>query len=154
MTDEKALLALAERFGQKLAEAFVANIRRALEAGAEVTPNAPPRRDLEQLGRGLFPASPPEDSVVCRIPLSDGSELPVTRPIVAEWAKAYPAVDVAQTLQEIRVWALTPENRTQLWTRKGAPRGVNRWLANEQNRIAREQARAAVYRGNGDGRKG
>lgn len=75
--------------------------------------------------------SPPASPPVVSIPLVDSSEYPVTAEMIAEWSAAYPAVDVAQQLREMRAWSLAnPSNRK-------TPRGVNafvvRWLGKEQD---------------------
>lgn len=75
--------------------------------------------------------SPPTSPPVVSIPLVDGSEYPVSEAMVAEWAQAYPAVDVDQQLREMRAWSVAnPANRK-------TPRGVNafivRWLGKEQD---------------------
>lgn len=71
-------------------------------------------------------------NAVAYIPLNDGSEFGISATQAAEFGKLYPAVDVPQTLNEIRAWNLAnPQHRK---TRTGVLRHVNRWLAKEQNR--------------------
>jgi hypothetical protein len=72
------------------------------------------------------------DPIVIEIPLNDGSEFPVTEPMVKEFEGLYPQVDVAQTLREIRGWCIT--NQAKRKTRTGVMRFVNGWLAREQNK--------------------
>lgn len=70
--------------------------------------------------------------VVISIPLNDKTEYAISKTMLAELEALYPAVDVPQTLREIRGWNLTnPEKRK---TRRGVMGHVNRWLAKEQNR--------------------
>lgn len=76
-------------------------------------------------------AATPDVPPVVRIPLVDNSEYPVTLSMIEEWQAAYPAVDCAQKLREMRAWCLAnPANKKTL-------RGVNafivRWLSKEQD---------------------
>ena len=66
------------------------------------------------------------------IPLNDGSAYGITDLQIEEFAKLYPAVDVPQTLNEIRGWSLTHPQRRK--TRRGILAHVNGWLSKEQNR--------------------
>jgi hypothetical protein len=76
-------------------------------------------------------AGPVNGSAVAYIPLNDGSEFGVSKEFLAELEQAYPRVDGAQTLKEIRVWCIAnPANRK---TRKGAARFINRWFERVQN---------------------
>lgn len=68
---------------------------------------------------------------VAYIPLNDGTDYGISPEQFAEFEKLYPAVDVKQTLNEIRGWNLA--NPTHRKTRSGVLRHVNRWLAKEQN---------------------
>lgn len=70
--------------------------------------------------------------VVCLIPLNDGSEYEVMKPLADELAKLYPAVDVPQTLNEIRGWNLA--NPTRRKTKRGIVGHLNSWMSREQNR--------------------
>ncbi len=71
-------------------------------------------------------------SAVALLPLADKTEFPITQELIDEWTAAYPAVDVALTLREIRAWCIS--NPTKRKTRTGAARFINAWLAKEQNR--------------------
>lgn len=51
---------------------------------------------------------------------------------VAEWSEAYPAVDIIQSLRNIRQWCLSNPKRRK--TRRGARKFVTGWLAREQDR--------------------
>jgi hypothetical protein len=76
-----------------------------------------------------------EGSPVALLPLVDGSEYRVSPARAAEWAKAFPAVNVPQALQAMRVWlGANPSNRK---TRNGVERFVVNWLSKEQNRAPR-----------------
>jgi uncharacterized protein YdaU (DUF1376 family) len=68
----------------------------------------------------------------CSIPLNDGTEYPITEEIIAELSALYPAVDVPQTLNEIRGWNLSKPERRK--TRRGVMAHINSWMAREQNR--------------------
>lgn len=69
---------------------------------------------------------------VIEIPLHDNTSFAVTQAMVAEFVALYPAVDVPQTLNEIRGWNMS--NPSKRKTRRGVLAHVNRWLAKEQNR--------------------
>lgn len=86
-------------------------------------------------GREEAVAQGQNGKAVAYIPLNDGSEFGITEAMVAEFEKLYPAVDVRQTLNEIRGWNLT--NAQNRKTRSGVLRHVNRWLAKEQDKAGR-----------------
>jgi uncharacterized protein YdaU (DUF1376 family) len=66
------------------------------------------------------------------IPLVDGSEWPVPESFAVDLEKSYPAVDMKQTLREIRAWNLAnPKNRKTI---SGIKRHINQWFSKEQNR--------------------
>jgi hypothetical protein len=69
---------------------------------------------------------------VAYIPLNDGTDFGISAEQFAEFEKLYPAVDVPQTLNEIRGWNLA--NPAKRKTRSGVLRHVASWLAKEQNR--------------------
>lgn len=71
-------------------------------------------------------------NAVCFIPLNDGTEYAVTAKLAAEFELLYPAVDVPQTLREIRGWNIA--NPKQRKTRIGVLKHINFWLSKEQNR--------------------
>ena len=65
------------------------------------------------------------------IPLNDGTEFQIPKALFNEFCALYPAVDIEQTLREIRAWCLSnPEKRK---TKRGVSAFLNRWLAKEQN---------------------
>ena len=74
----------------------------------------------------------PEPEAVAEIPLVDGSEYPITEKHVAEFERAYPAVNVLSELNKIRAWCIANPKRRK--TKNGCLRFVNSWLENEQNR--------------------
>lgn len=76
--------------------------------------------------------APVNGNSVAYIPLNDGSEFGISAEQVSEFEKLYPAVDVPQTLNEIRAWNLTHPDRRK--TKRGVMAHVNGWLAKEQNR--------------------
>lgn len=67
---------------------------------------------------------------VANIPIL-GGEFPITPELAREFEADYPAVDVPQTLREIRAWCVANPKRRK--TRSGVLRFVNNWLAKEQN---------------------
>lgn len=75
-------------------------------------------------------STPPAEIVVC-LPTNNGHEFPVLKTKVSEWEVTYPAVDVPQTLKEIRQWLV--DNPSRRKTAKGMHAFVNRWLTKEQN---------------------
>lgn len=76
----------------------------------------------------LDAADPPIES----IPLTSGEEFPIRKSLIAEFERIYPALDIPQTLREMRGWCLA--NPTRRKTKSGVLRFVNGWLAKEQNR--------------------
>jgi hypothetical protein len=80
---------------------------------------------------GARPA--PDDSpIVITLPLRDGSEFEVRQSLVAELEPLYPAVDVPQTLREMKGWLIgKPERRK---TRKGSRAFITTWLKGEQEK--------------------
>ena len=81
------------------------------------------------------PADTTPPALVTSIPLIDKTEHPITEAMAAEWAEAYPAVDVTQQLREMRAWCLAnPKNRK---TATGIARFVTTWLGREQDKAPR-----------------
>jgi hypothetical protein len=70
--------------------------------------------------------------VVISIPLVGNEEYEVHQGLVDELEKLYPAVDVPQTLREIRGWNLTRPSQRK--TANGVLKHINTWLAKEQNK--------------------
>ena len=56
----------------------------------------------------------------------------MTESEIAEWAEAYPGVDVHQQLRAMRQWCLN--NPAQCKTASGIGRFITAWLAKDQNR--------------------
>ncbi len=73
-----------------------------------------------------------ETKILHNIPLADGSDFGITSKMVGEFEVLYPAVDIRQTLNEIRGWNLTHPDRRK--TKRGVMAHVNTWLAREQNK--------------------
>lgn len=65
------------------------------------------------------------------IPLVDGTEAVFTQAQVDEWGAAYPAVDVAQQLRQMRAWCIA--NPTRRKTARGVQSFIVGWLTKEQN---------------------
>lgn len=114
-----------------------------VKGSAEPQGDSPPAGDLgsAELLAGVEPDGPIEPPVVT-IPLVDGSEFPVTEPMVADWELAYPAVDVRQQLREMRAWCNA--NRAQRKTARGVSAFIVRWLGKEQDRGGQVGGRGAV----------
>ena len=90
------------------------------------------RAEVASSDESLSAGKPVNGNAVAYIPLNDGSDFGISAEQILEFEKLYPAVDVPQTLNEIRAWNLSnPQHRK---TRSGVLRHVNRWLAKEQNR--------------------
>lgn len=69
---------------------------------------------------------------VAYIPLNDGTEFGVSKEFAEELQKLYPAVDVPQTLNEIRGWNMANPSRRK--TKRGVMQHINAWMSKEQNR--------------------
>ena len=64
--------------------------------------------------------------------LNTGQEYPITQSNITEWTNLYPAVDVMQSLRNMKGWCIS--NPAKRKTRKGIQRFINNWLASEQNK--------------------
>lgn len=73
---------------------------------------------------------PPE--IFLTLPLRDGTEFDVTADMVREFDPLYPAVDVEQTLREIKGWMIGNSDRRK--TRRGILKCVTSWLQREQEK--------------------
>lgn len=69
--------------------------------------------------------------IIERLPLNTGEEFEVRESFAVELKRLYPAVDVPQTLREIRGWCLANPRRCK--TSAGIRRMVNTWMTREQN---------------------
>lgn len=69
---------------------------------------------------------------VIKIPLIGGAEFGVTKEFAAELESLYPAVDVNQTLREIRGWNFANDKNRK--TAAGIKKHINSWFSREQNR--------------------
>jgi hypothetical protein len=75
--------------------------------------------------------------VIEKIPIVGDQECEIHQSSVQEWERLFPAVDVPQTLKEIRAWNLAnPKNRK---TSTGVMRHITQWLAKEQNKPPPQQ---------------
>lgn len=87
---------------------------------------------LASSAKALSAAEPLNGNAVAYIPINDGTEFGVSPDLAAELSKLYPAVDVPQTLNEIRAWNLANPQRRK--TKRGVLQHINSWLSKEQNR--------------------
>lgn len=78
------------------------------------------------------PSSPPVIELPTNRFNTINEQVPITQAQVAEWQETYPAVDVIQSLREMRSWLINNPGKRK--TASGMPAFVNRWLAKEQNR--------------------
>jgi len=69
---------------------------------------------------------------IISIPLNDNSEFIISEQQLGEWQALYPAVDILQTLRNIRGWNLANPKRRK--TKSGVLNHISQWLAKEQNR--------------------
>jgi hypothetical protein len=77
-------------------------------------------------------ASEPDVPPFIFIPIvGDDEGFPIPEATIAEFESLYPAVDVRQTLREIRGWNLANKSRRK--TARGVMRHVNSWMTKEQN---------------------
>jgi len=110
------------------------NVANVAHADADADAEAVKAKPLAPSAARVAAGGPANGVAVACIPLNDGTEFGITAQMVTEFERLYPAVDVQQTLNEIRGWNLAnPLNRK---TRSGVLRHVNRWLSREQNRGA------------------
>lgn len=91
-----------------------------------------PRPEVKLLASSATALSAVNGNAVAYIPLNDGSEFGVSKDLAAELEKLYPAVNVEQTLNEIRGWNLA--NPAKRKTARGVLSHINTWMAREQNR--------------------
>lgn len=96
---------------------------------------------LAQSDAGASSAPEPADEQeppVAMIPLADGSEFPVPASLVSEYAAAYPGVDVAGELAQVRAWCLSNPRKRK--TKNGIRRFLNSWLDRAQNQVGGQRA--------------
>jgi hypothetical protein len=74
---------------------------------------------------------PKNGNCIAYIPLNDGSEWGVDSEYASELERLYPAVDMPQTLNEIRAWNISNPKKRK--TAGGIKRHINSWFAGEQN---------------------
>ena len=83
-------------------------------------------------GQELPAEQPLNGNAVAYIPLVGGAEWGVSAEFAAELERAYPAVNVLETLGEIRIWNIA--NPALRKTRRGVIRHINSWFAKGQDR--------------------
>lgn len=88
-------------------------------------------QEQENICLDLLPESGPELLTEFVIPLNDSTEYRVPYRELAEWEKAYLAVNVRQELREIRTWSLA--NKAKRKTKTGVSRFIVAWLAKAQD---------------------
>ena len=96
---------------------------------------------LAQSDAGAYSAPEPADEQeppVAMIPLADGSEFPVPASLASEYAAAYPGVDVAGELAQVRAWCLSNPRKRK--TKNGIRRFLNSWLDRAQNQVGGQRA--------------
>lgn len=96
---------------------------------------------LAQSDAGASSAPEPADEQeppVAMIPLADGSEFPVPASLASEYAAAYPGVDVAGELAQVRAWCLSNPRKRK--TKNGVRRFLNSWLDRAQNQAGGQRA--------------
>lgn len=96
---------------------------------------------LAQSDAGASSAPEPADEQeppVAMIPLADGSEFPVPASLASEYAAAYPRVDVAGELAQVRAWCLSNPRKRK--TKNGIRRFLNSWLDRAQNQVGDQRA--------------
>lgn len=109
------------------ATALVAQLQAEIEAAGG--PKVPKKRKAN--GMSLQTVTRPGETPVICIPCLEG-EYPIYANDVQVLAELFPAVDVEQTLREIRAWNLaTPDRRK---TVKGVRRHITSWMTKEQNK--------------------
>ncbi|WP_169709650.1 hypothetical protein [Deferrisoma camini] len=102
-------------------------------------------------GRDEAPPDNADPPPVITLPTNRrGTEYPVTKAQVAEWAELYPAVDVVQELRKMRGWLLA--NKTRRKTARGMPKFINAWLTKEQDRGGAKARASPATPTSGNGR--
>lgn len=87
------------------------------------------------------PSLPPEDPLICTLPLTGDGTFAVHQSFVDEVAPLYPAVDVVQALRSMKGWLVgNPKKRK---TRRGITRFITGWLEREQNNSSCVASRAS-----------
>lgn len=93
------------------------------------------REDIKEVVQGsrkngAHHAITDDSPIVEKLPLRDGSEFPVRQSLVAELEPLYPAVDVPQTIREMKGWCIGNPHKRK--TREGVKRFITNWLKDEQ----------------------
>lgn len=109
--------------------------------GNDRSTNKDPDKDKDLKDKHLLPGAEKnqlqaneksEAQVFITLPLNDGTEFPVTEPMLVEFDSLYPSVDVRQELRNQRGWLLSEPRRRK--TRRGIKKFITGWLAREQDR--------------------
>lgn len=79
---------------------------------------------------------------IITITLNDKTEFPILQQQIDEWQQLYPAIDVLQTLRNIRAW--NSANPTRRKTRSGILRHIVAWLTKEQNQGGNTREKTVV----------
>jgi hypothetical protein len=87
---------------------------------------------VEDVGVGVSAPPRAQPAVLLSFPLKGGGQYQVTKEFVSTLEPLYPAVDVPQTLNEMKGWLLG--NPERLKTRGGIKRFITNWLKEEQSR--------------------
>ncbi|MCM2293053.1 YdaU family protein [Allorhizobium sp. BGMRC 0089] len=97
-------------------------------------PPIPDNQDTSSLRSDVCPEpqAAPVSPTVIELPATQNQIVGITEADVAEWADAFPAVDVPQKLKSIRQWLIAnPQKRK---TARGMRRFVVSWLTREQDK--------------------
>jgi hypothetical protein len=103
----------------------------------ELFPNQKQEQTEQKQEGSSAPQADAEPPSGFAVPLIDGTDWQVPRANLAEWSKAFPAVDVEQELREMRVWSLA--NRENRKTARGVERFVVKWLQKAQDTPSRRR---------------
>lgn len=101
--------------------------------------NSGPEGELEGEGEGdkkknkkkTIARSVPAEELAGTLPLVDGSEYQISKTQVREWSESYPAVQVKQSLLQMKAWLKA--NPTRQKTPKGIERAIVSWLQRDQD---------------------
>lgn len=100
---------------------------------------APNRIEDNKNGKGIeknnikpeAETAPSRSDAVITLTLNDKSEYPVYQQQIDEWMELYPAVDVMQSLRDMKGWLIA--NTTRRKTKSGILRFITGWLSKNQN---------------------
>ena len=75
---------------------------------------------------------------IISIPLNSGGDYPITQFQISQWESLYPAVDILQSLRNIRGWNLANPNKRK--TKSGILSHINTWLSKDQNNSGKQNS--------------